>query len=431
MAKRRGQLLVGVLLLLMLLALIVPAMVSYIQSESRWTVKQGQSANAFQLAEAAVDRGYQKVTESTGVWKSLQQGIPITNYHFDRSYDELEGGSYAIDVSSGPGEQSVTITGIGRDKRRKEVRALQVVYANASMGNSAIEAANGVTMSGSNVDVEWGSIMSPKTIDVGDKLHPAYYSASNIIVDGTNYGPTDAHCDSPNCWWWKSYWSGVPPIPPIDFGSYQSSAAASGYAPYPACYTGSGKSKAKISYYTVGDLSPTSCTDLSGNTYYVTGSWNNFDGAIAGNVIVLGNLSFQNGSLNTIPTYAARVPGTAWKNYCNDWASYQAYDSGASGQPACFGSLNNTYKATGVTYDIGPAVHGFMYVGGDLSLPNGGGNSGILHGVIVVNGRADVNTNAHGRIYYDDSIAANILVTKIELSRQSWQGVLLPWPASL
>jgi hypothetical protein len=427
MSKRRGQMLVGVLLLMMILAIIVPAMVTYLQNEAKWSVKQGQNSNAFQLAEAAVDRGFQKLTESTSTWKSLQGGESIPYFRFDRSYEELPGGSYAVAISSGPDLETATVIGIGRDRNRKEVRALKVVFANASMGNAAIQAAKGVTMSGKNVDVEWGSIISPKTIDIGNKLHPAYYSAAGVIVNGTTYGPNDAHCDSPNCWWWKSYYSGVPAMPPINFGAYQSSASASGAT---GCTTGHGKSATTLNYYTNGNVDG-SCTDLSGKTFYVTGNWDNFDGKIVGNVIVLGNLSYQNGNLTTLTPYGAVVPATAWKNYCNDWAAYQAYDSNAAGQPACFGSINSTYRASGVTYTIAPTVHGFMYVGGDLSLPTGGGNSGILHGSIVVNGNADVNTNSHGRIYYDDGVASRVLLTRVMLTRQSWQDVVLAWPSGL
>jgi type II secretory pathway pseudopilin PulG len=435
MSRNRGQILVVVIILMMVLAIIVPAMVLYIQNEAKWSVKQGQNSNAFQLAEAAIDRGYQKITESTGVWKSLQNGSPIQDFHFDRAYSELPGGSYTVAVTSGPGTQSATVIGIGRDKKQKEVRALKVVFSASATGNSAIEAANGVTMSGSNVDVEWGAIMSPKTINVGTKDHPSYYSASSIIINGTTYGPTDQHCDNPNCWWWKSYYSGVPPMPPIDFGFYQSSAAASGNT---ACTMGSGKSAFTLPYYYTGpaDLDG-SCTDLTGKTFYVTTNWNNFDGAVIGNVIVLGSLSFQNGKLNTLAAYDAAVPATAWKNYCSDlnssaaWTVYQTYDANASGKSACFGSLNNTYQAANVKYNISPCVHGFMYVGGNLSLPTGGGNSGVLHGVIVVNGSADINANSHGRIYYDDSVASNIVMTKLVLARQSWQDVVVPWPAGL
>ncbi len=417
MRKKKGQLLVVTLLLLLILATIIPVMVLYVQSEARWSVKQGQNTNAFQLAEAAVDRGYQKITESTTTWGSVQAGQQLSGFHLDTAYTDLSGGSYAISVTSGPGLQTATIIGIGRDKNLKEVRALQVIFTNSLVsGNTGIAAANGVLMSGSNVEVEWGSIMSPKSITIGSKVHPSYWSAGSIDLDAN--GPTPPNCDAPSCWWWHSYNSQIPPIPSIDFGFYQSSAAASGTSP---C----GKA-----YYINGSTSG-GCSDHTGHSFYITGNWTSFDGDIVGNVIVLGNLSFRNGSLSTLSSYPATVPPQAWQQYCHDWGSYQAYDANANGKPPCFGSLNNTYRASNVTYAVSPAVHGLMYIGGNLTLPNGGGNSDILHGVIIVQGTADITTNSHGHIYYDPAFASNIQTTIILLSRQSWKDIVQPWPGGL
>jgi hypothetical protein len=397
----------------MVLALIVPAMVDYLQSEAKWSVKQGQNSNAFQLAEAAVGRGYQKVTESTTTWKAVQDGQPQTGYRFDIAYNDLPGGSYAISVTSGPNTREVTIIGVGRDRNQKEVRALHVVYGNPGLSNIGIMAANGVTMSGNNVNVEWGAIVSPKTIAIGSKLHPSYWSSGSIDKD-TN-GATPPNNDANN-WWWHSYNSQIPPMPAIDFGSYKSSAQASGVSP------------CGISYYTVGNVSG-ACSDPSGKTFYITGNWTSFRGGIRGNVIVLGNMDYHNGSGTTLPAYNARIPADAWKQYCNDWSYYRTtYDGSVPATPACFGSLSNGYRPTTLTYSLSPMVHGFMYVGGDLSIPNGGGNDDILHGVIVVNGIADINTNSHGHIYYDADISMNLLTTTITLIRLSWKDIVIPWP---
>ena len=65
MKNRKAQVLLGVIVLLVVLAILIPTMVKYVQHEAKWSVKQGQNTNAFQLAEAAVDRGYQKIAEST------------------------------------------------------------------------------------------------------------------------------------------------------------------------------------------------------------------------------------------------------------------------------------------------------------------------------------------------------------------------------
>lgn len=411
-----GQVLVGVLALLLVLMIIVPAMVKYIQGEASWSTKQARNTDAFQLAEAAVDRGYQKVTESTTTWQSVQNGTQQLGFHFDRDYTELPQGDYTISITSGPGTQVVTIIGIGRDAMHKEVRALQVIYANAAMSNISIMGVNGVDMSGKNVEVEWGSVVSQKTITIGSKLHPSFYSAASIDLDSN--GATPPNCDGPNCWWWHSYYGNTPPTPNVDFAAYKSSAQASG------------NDSCGNAYYQSGNYSG-SCDDTQGKTYYIEGNWTSFKSGIVGNVIVLGNMSWTAGKQDTVGAYNATMPAYAWKQYCNDWSVYQAWDPAAVAQPACFGSLNNSYAASGVTVNISPAIHGFVYVGGTLSIPNGGGSSDLVHGVILVQGSADINTNSKAHIYYDNSIAMNTFTTKILLTRTSWQDLPGSWPSGL
>lgn len=419
MRRRRGQLLVPALLLLLVLAIIIPIMVFYVQNEARWSAKQGQNTNAFQLAEAAVERGYQKVTESTTTWAAIQAGQTLAGFNLDTPYNDLGSGSYAVSITKGSDPQTVAIIGIGRDSNLKEVRALEVVYVNSLVdGSVGIIAAGGVAMSGANVNVEWGSIVSPKTISIGSKKHPYYWSASSIDLDAN--GPTPPNCDQPNCWWWRSYDSQIPPMPSIDFGAYQSSAAAS--------LTDS----CGNSYYRDGSYDKhtfNNCTDTGGHTYYVTGNWDDFKSAVAGNIIVLGNLNFANGGQATLPAYNAQIPSTAWRQYCNDWATYKSnYDPGTP-YSSC-PSPSSGYAPASLTKSIDPAIHGLVYVGGDLTIPNGGGNSDLIHGVFIVQGAADINANSHAHVYYDSLIAANIQTTVILLTRQSWKDVVRQWPFS-
>lgn len=413
MNQDRGQVLIGVIVLLIIIAVMVPSMVRYVQDEAKWSVKQAQNTNAFQLAEAAVDRGYQKITESTNTWISIQNGTAVSGFNFDTAYTDIARGSYAISITSGPGTQVATILGIGRDKFNKEVRTLKVVYANYVLADVGLLAANGVVMSGANVDVEWGSVASPKSVTIGSKLHPSYWSAGSIDIDPSGSAPFN--CDQPNCWWWHSYYSQLPPMPSVDFDFYRSSAVQSG------------KNPCGSAYYQAGNYSD-DCNDSSGKPYYVSGNWTSFKSAVVGSMIVLGDLTFDNGKQSTLSSYSARVPAKAWKQYCNDWTAYQAYDSGAASASACFGGLTNSYSASGVTKSISPAIHGFVYVGGTLTIPKGGGNSDLLHGVAIIQGTANIDSNSHAHIYYDPDVAENIVTTKIVLIRQSWQDIVRDWP---
>ncbi len=423
MKNRKGQLLVLALLLLVVLAIIIPVMVNHVRDEANWSVKQGQSSNALQLAEAALDRGFQKVIESTSTWKALQLGQTFPGFVLDAAYSELPGGSYAIAVTSGPNTGEVTIIGIGRDKMNREVRALKAVFVNQILSEISVQADKGIEMSGNNIQVEWGAVASPKDIDIDGKTHPSFWSASNILNSASaanrdNNGPTPPNCDSPNCWWWHSYYTALPPSPQIDFAAYRSSAIASGNDP------------CGRAYYQPGNFS-SNCTSNTGKPYFIEGNWTNFRSAVSGSIIVMGNLSFHNGNCPTLGARNATVPPKAWKQYCNDWAYYRSnYDSTPPATPACFGDINNSYSASD-TKSINPSLHGFVYVGGNLTLPNGGGSTDLLHGAMIVKGTADINSNSQCRIYYDPEVAANILTTNLNLARQSWEGIVMPWPSGL
>ncbi|HNT97180.1 MAG TPA: hypothetical protein PKK31_02815 [Elusimicrobiales bacterium] len=426
MKRRKGQLLVVAILLVVLLAILTPVMVKYVRNEANWSVKQGQSSNALQLAEAALDRGFQKIIESTGTWKELQSGQTFPGFRFDVAYTELPGGSYSISVTSGPETGEATIVGVGRDRMDREVRALKAVYQNQVLSEVSVQADDGIQMSGNNIEVEWGAVASPKNVDIDGKTHPSFWSASNILNSGSaadrdNNGPAPPNCDSPNCWWWHSYYTALPPAPSIDFAAYKSSAIASGNDP------------CGRAYYQPGNFS-SNCTSNTGKPYFVEGNWTSFRSAVNGAVIVMGNLSFHNGNCPTLGARNAKVPPKAWKQYCNDWDYYlNNYDPGLkvpSSPPACFGDINHTYSAS-ATKSISPALQGFVYVGGDLTLPNGGGSSDLLHGTIIVKGSANINSNSHCRIYYDPNAAANIMVTNLNLARKSWEAVVMPWPSGL
>ena len=94
-AKRRlresGQLIVGVMLLLVVMATLVPLMVLYTQREAKWSIKQDQTTTAFHLAEAGIEKGFRALARSTGTWFDLiEYGTPIANYQFDHTFDDID-----------------------------------------------------------------------------------------------------------------------------------------------------------------------------------------------------------------------------------------------------------------------------------------------------------------------------------------------------
>ncbi len=446
MKNEKGQVLAGVIALLLVLAIIVPVMVKYVQNEAKWSVKQTQNSNAFQLAEAAVDRGYQKVTESSATWNSIQAGTMPTGYKFDTAYTELTGGSYAISISSGPNAKEVTIIGIGRDKGNREVRALRVVFVNTPLGGNAITSANSAMITGTN-NVEWGSVASNQSISIGASInHPQFYSASSIPGKDSN-GSSPPNTNSLQ--WW-SYYSNIPTTPYLDFDFYRSSAIATGTCIsetttgiYTGCLNSGINACGSSAWAGGGDHECTSGTQKAckGYTWYfncptngITFTSNN-NTYLIGTVIVIGNLATEASAASG--NYNASLPQTAWKQYGSDWAWYTgSFTLGGAcanlSAPGTFPGLTSSYLSpSNATCPLAQVlVHGFLYVSGNAIFGTNGSGNTIIHGSSYMVGNASV-TAAGFRVFHDPTVAQNLVTTRIVLTRQSWADVVRGWPAAL
>lgn len=451
MKKEKGQVLVGVIALLVILAIVVPAMVRYVQSEAKWSVKQTQNSNAFQLAEAAVDRGYQKITESSGTWNAIQSGgasaaAVLGGYRFDSSYTELNGGSYAVGISSGSNANEVTVVGIGRDKANSEVRALRVVFLNSPFGGNAITSANSAIITGTN-NVEWGSVASNQSISIPASInHPQFFSASSIPGKDAN-GALPPNTDGLQ--WW-SYYPGVPAAPPLDFDFYRSSAIATGTCIsetttgiYAGCTNSGNDACGSSGWSGGGDHECVGGTEKAckGYTWFINCPTNgitftsNSNTYLIGTVIVIGNITTQASAASG--NYSAPLPRTAWKQYANDWAWYTgSFSLGGAcvnlAAPASFPGLNSSYlspaDATCALSQV--LIHGFLYVSGNALIGSGGSGNTIIHGSTYVVGTASV-TAAGFRVFHDPAVSQNLFTTRIVLSRQAWGDVIRGWPAGL
>lgn len=417
--KRRGQILIGVIVVMIILAIIIPAMVLYIQNEARWSVKQQQNMTAFQLAEAGVDRGYRKISESTTTWADGQAGVFPSGYAFNTSYSDLSGGCYAISISSGPEAEQVTIIAVSSESKKKEGRAISAVYANSPMGETAVRGQASVAVSGSNTQVHWGAIVTPQSLTVNGRTSPQMFSAGSIDLD-TN-SSTPPNCDQPNCWQWHSYETNIPATPDIDLGFYESSATTtSTYYNGNQSWGGGGCSA----------ICNTTTACATGNVYYVNGNLTVCSSGIyvKGALIVTGNLILPNG-LAGLATISAKLPRKAWMQYGNNWATYQPWDTG---EPATFPGLNSSYLSDpAITVSLDKViVEGFLYVGGNLTQGSGGGQEKVLGAAYVV-GTTTVGAN-NFYIYYTEEAGAQIKTTNIILSRLAWKD--LPgraWPVGL
>lgn len=432
MKNRKGQVLIGVMALLVVLLLVIPSMVKYVRNEANWSVKQGQNTNAFQLAEAAVDRGYQKIAESTSTWNSIQNGDVQAGFNFDTVYSDLSGGSYAISISSGPNAGDATILTVGRDKMLRETRALKVIYSKAVVDSAMY--ANGITASG-GVVIEWGPMKSRGSITLtgaSDVEYPRKYAVGSI----TGW-PTISPCTDGLENWAYNCSPGVPPPPTINLNAYKAIAQATKCSTANPYKFPNGASPAGSCYWPA-DASFNGTTMTSSGTVYINGNLGINNGFLYGNLIVTGNLSFNGtgGGAYTIPTagapapFTGGIPATAWKEYQKlDTAAADEYygDNGLQTVNATF-----VFQSGGATpakhlgIKVNPHVRGFTYCGGSLS----GGGGTVFHGVVFSpSGISGLSGNVY--VFYDSNVAAAIETNTIYPTRTSWLDSKQPWPAGL
>jgi len=415
--------------MLVILAIMVPAMVLWIQRETVFASKQSHNTVAFHLAEAGVEKAYLYVSLSTITWSRIQAGQAQTDYSFDKSYNDITGGTYAISITSGPGTEQVTIVTVGRDKYNKETRALRVVYSNAIFGGNAIYAGRGVQIGG-QVDVEWGAVMSPYTIDAGGRTFPQFWSASQITTKDTNANPPN--CDSPGCLQWHSYQANLPTPPTIDFDFYRTSAAAT-----MGCFTATGTGSAVNSCYFSGNV-----TNWSGNTrgtIFIEGDLTVKSPGMyhIGTIIVMGNVNLPNGQWGNSgsPGTSLRMPTDAWKQYGNNWTHYRdVFDQTA---PAAFPGLTATSYTSPSLCVPSPclsqkvAVNGFLYVGGNFNNGGGGGGNSDIYGILYAVGSATQTASSQVTFYYNAEATNGLVTTNVSLTRVSWRDEVRGWPSGL
>lgn len=428
MKNKKGQVLIGVLALLVMLAIIIPTMVKYVQHETKWSVKQEQNTNAFQLAEAAVDRGYQKIAESTSTWKAIQNGTVQTGFNFDTVYSDIEGGTYAIRLSSGPNSGEATILTVGRDKMKRETRALKVVYSKGGVDSAMY--ASGISISG-GVVINWGPMKSRVNITLGgasDVEYPRKFAVGSIT------GYTGSCTDTVENWAYNCS-PGVPPPPTIDLEGYKATAQATKCATtsnFPAGAVPAG------SCYWPGDANFNG-TDVmtSTRTIYVAGNTIIKNTFLWGNVIAAKNLDFQGGGKGEyiIPTAGAPTPFTGGIP-AEAWREYRRFDTAALNQyygDNGLATLNATFRfqTTGspdqrLGINASPTVRGFVYCGGVLDAAGGT----LVHGVVFSpTGIAGLNGNIN--IFYDNNVAQAIETSTIYPTRISWLGSKQAWPSAL
>lgn len=463
--RERGFVLPAVLGIMIVILILMPALVRWIQQDTLMMVKDQKRTTAFNLAEAAVDRGLWKLKSTTTTWTTAANGTVLAGYNFDITYTDIDvgGGSYRIKFSSGPASKQVTIIGEGRDSARKEVRALKVVVQNQTIYAPLMSGGNITWNRG--LGLFWGPVISQGNITLADDFVAAWYYPRKFAtgtVLGTAANPRDTNgLSSPNTdnvEWWSGY-SGVPDIPLLDFAALRSSASATGTLNVVGCRSTQGGAG------TAGSLTSwdirSSCPSSGSHTGHFGNPWNHgrsarfapntnyvwyyedtvvptltlsgrYSGSTAinescglrGSLIVRGNLVIDTPGEYT---YSNRIPSTAYLDHRKlltstfDTAATNEYpgDNGFQVSRSTFNFGTETWcqPGQGCGWRTTVGVRGFTYVGGNLTILQ----FMDFNGAIWVNGTVTASggsASAFCGIFYDDTLELPAL--NVVLIRQSW-----------
>ncbi len=429
--KDFGQILVGTLLLMLLLLAIVPAVVQWVQSEARTSVKNQKSTAALNLAEAAVNRGYWKAKSSTGTFAEMSAGTPFPGYQFDKNYGDIPGGEYRILITSAAND-GITIYGEGRDNSTHELREIEAIFQNETVYSPLLTQGNVSYSKG--VSIFWGPIISQGNITLDNTTaqwyFPQKYARADVI--GTAANPRDTSWPLPpntdGIEWWANY-PKVPELPILDFAALRSSAAATHTLNVYGCRKSSNYTDPTTGANMTGRApwankgtcptgSPHYSSPTGGACYgpycHFGNNWNHpfspqyhpntnyvwywdgdvtftgqgaapsagLDSGLQGTIIVRGKLTIDSGGDYD---YTGHVPANAWRQHQK--FTETRYDTPASGEyPAdigyhqsaatwafgtnsfCFPSKPPNTMTCGWVNTVG--VRGFTYVGGNLIIKN-------------------------------------------------------------
>lgn len=414
-APRRGQSLVGSLMVMLLFMIVGLALVDWGHFDTTQTIAYHRSNSAMDLANAGVNRASWMLQADRTAWEAALQGAAPAGYRFDRVYTDVASGTYAVALSS-EAPDSVVVMAVGRSPSRRQRRAIRAVYAlkeGGGLGERALSA-GGVSITGSNFSVEWGAVASGQDLVTGGRAHPQFWSGEGIDLDAN--GAALPNCD-PDCVQWHSHDPDTGEVPNVDLESYRSSAQASG------TYFSTSQSWQSLSL-------------TGGKVYYIDGELvvNSPGVYVEGSLIVTGDLHFPNGAWGT-GAATMSLPRRAWRQYARDWDYYRlSFDPTA---PLLFPGLAAGYESSPLLTKTAGSVFlkGFLYVGGNVTCGGGGGGS-VIYGAALVRGSASFGGNSPIVIYLNPDVAKSVRLTPGvhglgSIVRTRWTEVQLPWPAGL
>ena len=455
--KRKGIILPIVVIGFVFLALAVPLLVKLMMQDSKASMADQKKSIAFNLAEAAVERGYWKAKSSTSTFQAIMDGNTLTGYNFDSTFNDISGGSYRIKLTSGPSVNQITILGEGKDLKSGEIRAIKAVFENKTIYSPLIT--NGNFTSSQFLAAFWGSIMAQGNFDLttaeaAKRYFPRKYAKGVVTGQGSYTRDTNgaAPPNTDNVEWWSLY-EYVPELPMLDFAVLRASAAATNtlnrydlksvYNGSP-CKTTTGPLGGSYSickrfpvqpstytaqdlvWYWDGDVIIEGYQGCSGNCTYSSNCTNH---GFKGKLIVRGNLTINSAGCykftGSVPAYAYLDHYKLLKNTYDTSASNEyPGDIGYQVNKTTFNFGTETFQpypgeGTGWIHTVG--VRGFTYVGGNLTITGPSGFTdfvGAVWSVGNVTSSGGSGTQFCG-VFFDDNLSVPTL--NVVLVRKNWQ----------
>ncbi|MHB2025209.1 MAG: hypothetical protein ACYCPQ_01020 [Elusimicrobiota bacterium] len=401
----KGQALTATVVVVGAVALIfIAAIVYQATMNSTNSTKSSKSINAYELAQAAVQKGIWALNLQTSNWGLIQDGGVIPGFDGTTVHTDIPGGKYKILITKGPEANQVTIDAYTKDNSTSpQYRGLQVVLAQS---NAQFGPVMGYQVHfKQRVKVHWGPIYSYDFINLEGNsrlYYPQLYSMGKIT-------PFDSANSPPNTdgvqWWGFDAPPGVPPWPQIDFAHYKALAQQEGtyYAKGDRANHIRHKDDDEIDNDDRSDDNDYSYHDIIDTQPYVRffddGVKVKFKGGnnmLLGVIIAMDRIEFRDGTagVNAVNAkYAASdlppfyphtvsLPQNAWKEYQKiDTASPGDYPGdiggpGASGQGASytFGAAVTDNLHTTATFHF----LGFLYGAKKVDIHRGGVFLGVV-----------------------------------------------------
>jgi len=377
--------------------------------------------------------------------QEAQAGTVLTGYNFDVTYADVSGGTYRIQITSGPGNKEITVVGEGRDATTSQIRAIKAVYLNNTLFSPLM--AQGTVVENCNMVPYWGPILSQGDIVINDNFignlyWPQKFAQGVVWCNSANGGTctntvagnardlnglTPPNTD--NSEWWSDY-QYIPEVPVLDFATFRSSASATGTLNVYGCKATGAAWDTRPNCLNAGNHAihfgnswnhpkspqfPTPATSTNSYTWY----WDNdvmivgtgcftsnaypcgLGTGLWGNIIVRGNLTIDSpGDYQPIEN----VPVNAWQQQVR--INKALNDSAAVNEYPADNGLNKTKSTfrTGWSWTGGTPGVGTPFASGDLfPYPNAGsltanvsstpGIRGFVYvgGNLIFNNTLDVN----------------------------------------